>query len=90
MEVGGQRRAPGTLPARKTPTHCTGGWVGPRVGLDGCENLAPFGIRSADHPARRESMYRLSYRGPCGKSEYRAEMYNMEEGACVVFRRHET
>jgi hypothetical protein len=30
----------------------------------GAENLAPTGIRSPDHPARSESLYRLSYRGP--------------------------
>ena len=27
-------------------THYTGGWVGPRAGLDGAENLVPTGIRS--------------------------------------------
>jgi hypothetical protein len=30
----------------------------------GAENLAPTGIRSPDRPARSESLYRLSYRGP--------------------------
>jgi hypothetical protein len=30
----------------------------------GVENLAPTGIRSSDRPARNESLYRLSYRGP--------------------------
>jgi hypothetical protein len=30
----------------------------------GAENLAPTGIRSPDSPARSESLYRLSYRGP--------------------------
>jgi hypothetical protein len=36
MEVGGQLRALATLPSKeKTPgTHYTGGWVGPRTGLD--------------------------------------------------------
>ena len=39
MEVGGQRHAPTVLPSRKRPgTHCTGGWVGIRAGLDGCGN----------------------------------------------------
>ena len=42
-------------------THCTGGWVGPRAGLDGCENLAPTGKWSPDRSARSESLYRLSY-----------------------------
>jgi hypothetical protein len=40
MGVGGQRHAPAALPPGKRPgTHCIGGWVGPRVGLDGC---SPF------------------------------------------------
>jgi hypothetical protein len=36
MGVSGQRHAPATLyPPERTPgTHCTGGWVGPRAGLD--------------------------------------------------------
>jgi hypothetical protein len=37
MLVGGQRLAPTALPKGKTlGTHCIGGWVGPRTGLDGC------------------------------------------------------
>ena len=28
----------------------------------GAENLTPTGIRFADHPARSQSLYRLSYR----------------------------
>jgi hypothetical protein len=36
MGVSGQHQAPATLyPQERTPgTHCTGGWVGPRAGLD--------------------------------------------------------
>jgi hypothetical protein len=36
MGVRGQRHAPAALyPRERTPgTHCTGGWVGPRAGLD--------------------------------------------------------
>jgi hypothetical protein len=37
MGVGGQRHAPAALPA----TNCTGGWVGPRAGLDGCGKSRP-------------------------------------------------
>jgi hypothetical protein len=38
MRVGSQLHAPAALPPGKRPgTHCTGGWVGPRTGLDGCE-----------------------------------------------------
>ena len=39
------------------------GWVPEPVWM-GAENLAPTGIRSLDRPARSESPYRLSYRGP--------------------------
>jgi hypothetical protein len=36
MEVNGQLHAPAALPPGKEPpgTHCIGGWVGPRAGLD--------------------------------------------------------
>ena len=39
------------------------GWA-PGLAWAGAENLAPTGIRSPDRPARSESLYRLSYRGP--------------------------
>jgi hypothetical protein len=51
-------------PLERPGTHCIGGWVGPRDGLDGSENLAPTRIRSPDRPARSESLYRLRYSGP--------------------------
>jgi hypothetical protein len=36
MEVSGQPQDPVALPLGKTPgTHWTGGWVGPRAGLEG-------------------------------------------------------
>ena len=39
--------------------------MGPRAGLDRCgkSRLPPTGIRSLDHPARSQSLYRLSYPG---------------------------
>jgi hypothetical protein len=38
MEVGGQRNDPAALLPTKSPgTYCRGGWVGPKAGLDGCE-----------------------------------------------------
>jgi len=45
MGVGGQRHVPGTIPAGETQYHSIGGCVGPRVGLDGAENLAPARTR---------------------------------------------
>ena len=51
-------------PRKKTRTHCVGGWVGPRVGLDGCGKFRPTGIRSPDRPDHSESLYRLPYPGP--------------------------
>ena len=42
MGMGGQRHAPAALPPGKRPgTHCIGGWVGPRAGLDGCGKSRP-------------------------------------------------
>ena len=38
--------------------------MGPRACLDGCENLAPAGIRSQYRLARSESLYRLPYFQP--------------------------
>jgi hypothetical protein len=62
MRVGGQLHAPAALPPGKRPgTHCIGGRVGPRAGLDGCEKSRPTGIRSPDRPASSESPYRLRY-----------------------------
>jgi len=54
------------LYSRERPgIHHTGGWVGPRVVLDGWEKIYPTtGFRSPDRQPRSESLYRLSYRGP--------------------------
>ena len=59
----GQRHAPATLYPRERPgTHCTGGCVGPRAGLDRCgKSRAPTGIRSPDRPVRSQSLYPLRY-----------------------------
>ena len=45
------------------------GWA-PGPVWTGGENLAPTGIRSADRPARSESLYRLSYPGPYVRVQY--------------------
>ena len=38
--------------------------MGPKTSLEGCGNSRHHGIRSLGGPSRRESIYRLSYRGP--------------------------
>jgi hypothetical protein len=47
----------------KDPVHIVqeAGWA-PGTVWTGAENLAPTGIRSPDRPARRQLLYRLSYR----------------------------
>jgi len=60
--VRGQRHAPAaTYPQERPGTHCTGGWVGFRAGLDRYGKSRPTGIRSPDRPVRRQSLYWLSY-----------------------------
>ena len=62
MGVSGQRHALAALYPRERPcTHCTGGWVGPRAGLDGCGKSGPPCIRSPDRPVRSQSPYQLSF-----------------------------
>jgi hypothetical protein len=62
--MGGQRHAPAALLLGKRPgPHCTGGWVYPWAGPDGCRKFFPTGVRTRDRPARSESLYQLSYRG---------------------------
>jgi len=59
--MGDQPHAPAALPPGKNPdTHRTGGWVGPRAGLDGCEKkLAPTGIRSPERSSCNKSLLLL-------------------------------
>jgi hypothetical protein len=72
----GQRHAPAAFYPRERPdTHYTGGWVGPRVGLDRCGKSHPTGIRSQDRPVRSQSLYRLRY--PEHMSIYRAFKKNV-------------
>jgi hypothetical protein len=71
MGVSGQRHAPAALfPGERTSgTHCTGGWVGPRAGLDTEARekiLCPCRGSNPDHagrPARSQTLYCLSYSG---------------------------
>jgi hypothetical protein len=54
--------APAALYPRDRLGTRTGGWVGPRTGLDRCGKSLPLtGIRSPDRPVRSQSMYRLRY-----------------------------
>ena len=64
--MGGQRHIPtATSPKKRSGTDSTGGWVGPRAGIWRKQNsLAPTGIRTANCPACRQSLYRLSYPSP--------------------------
>ena len=55
--VGCQRHNPAALPlVKRSGTHCTGSWMGPKTGL------AATRIRSPDRPARSESLSRESTR----------------------------
>jgi len=65
-----QRHNPVPLARGKTSsTYFTGvGWVPGPVWTD-VENLLPTGIRSPDHPAHSESLYRLRHTGPWGKNQ---------------------
>jgi len=57
---------------RRVGTHCRGGWVGPRAGLDG---FGKSRIRSPDRSARSESLYRLRSPGPLCVSTVCIYMY---------------
>jgi hypothetical protein len=60
--VRGQRHVPTTSYPREVPgSHCTGGWVGLRAGLDRYRKSRPNGIRSPYRPAREQSLFRLRY-----------------------------
>jgi hypothetical protein len=51
-------------PRERPGTHCTGGWVGPRVGLDVCEKSRPHRDSIPGPSARSQSLHRLSYPAP--------------------------
>jgi len=63
MGVGGQRHVPAALPLGMRPgTHCIGGWMGPRAGLDGCGKYRPppeFDPRTVQILASRYTGYAI-------------------------------
>ena len=63
-------------PWERPGTHCIGGWVGPRAGLDGCGKSRPHRDSISDRPARSESLYRLSYPGPFS-DKYKLHKYSV-------------
>ena len=67
---------PGRFTPEKDPAPIvqTAGWV-PGPVWTGAENLASTGIRSPDRPDRNESLYRLSYPGPCCAGQNRHEIH---------------
>ena len=65
MGVGGESHAPAAAPIRdRLGTQCTEGWMGPRVGLNGCGKSPPppTRIRFPDRAAPSESLNRLHRR----------------------------
>jgi len=65
MGVGGQRHAPAAFTSGKDPEPIVQvAGLAPGPVCTGAENLALSGIRSPDHPAHSESLYRLCYLGP--------------------------
>jgi len=58
-----QRHAPAAFPRERPDTHSIGGWVAPGSVWTGENDLALFGIRSSDCPARSKSLYRLPKEG---------------------------
>jgi hypothetical protein len=72
--VSGQPLAPAALlPGEAAPvTHCLGGWVGPRAGLDDVKKrkfltLPGLELRPLGRPARSHSLYRLRHPVTCIK-----------------------
>jgi hypothetical protein len=68
MWVGGQRHVPAALPPGKRPgTHCVGGWMSPRAGLDGYGKSRPspgFDPRTVQHVASRYTDCATPVRNP--------------------------
>jgi hypothetical protein len=77
---------------KRPVTHCTRRW-GPWPVWTGAENLSPTEIRSPDHQARSESLYRLRYPGPHAKCEGRKRLWSFAKvycGRCLEVIRENT
>jgi hypothetical protein len=62
MRLGGQHHVPAALPLGKKPiTRCRGGWVGPRVGLDGCRNSRPLQDSILRPSSQNKKEYRVNF-----------------------------
>jgi hypothetical protein len=72
MALGGQPHAPAALPPRKGPgTHCIGGWVGPRAGVDRCGKSRPQrdSISGPSSPQRIEVLgWETMWKTACSKT----------------------
>ena len=65
--MSGHQHAPAVLYTRQRPgTHCTGGWVVSRAGLDG-RKISPHRDSIPGPSTGSQSLYRLSYR-PTGRA----------------------
>jgi len=74
MVAGGQIHIPAALTVGKRTVPIVQE-AHPRAALDKCEISRPTGIGSSYRPPRSESLYRLSYPGPC----------NMRKGKYFAF-----
>ena len=70
--VRGQRHAPAALYPRERPgTHCTGGWVGLRAGLDWCVKISPHRDSIPGPSSPQAVAIPTELPGPRGEIEYR-------------------
>jgi hypothetical protein len=79
---------PWPLYPRELPgTHCIGGWVGPRGRSGRVWKISPpTGIRFPDRIALSESLYCLSYLGPCDERyRFHVELFFIEIHIACLF-----
>jgi len=62
--LGGERDAPAALLlGKRSGTYFTGGWVDLGAGLEGYGKAHTTGVRTLDHPAGNQLLYRLRHPG---------------------------